>query len=87
MPINWLQPTRTIQQILDEDLNINGVTSWAEGPGYHTLIQAEIKGGGEDLNFNIGTGAIVKSFINTQTGELRTYVVNHLVLPERPAGV
>ena len=84
MPINWLQPKRTPAQVLAADLNKGGVTSWVEVPGYHTLIEAEFKNNNEDINFNLQSGAIVKSFINTDTGELRTYVINHLDVPERP---
>lgn len=83
--INWLQPKRTPEEILEQDLNIEGETSWTVGPGYHTLIKAEFKDSNEELSFDLHTGAVVKSFINARTGELKTYVINYLDIEERPS--
>ncbi len=82
--INWLKPKKDPDDVLKELNEKETNNPWTYGPGYHALLRAEFQNNNTEIKFDLSAGAVVKSFVNRETGELRTYVINHLTIPERP---
>jgi len=71
-------PFRTIADILQE-LNRQGPPQWIAADGYHALTSAHLDTG--SIKFQPNSGIVVKSFANTTTGEVRTYIAKFLDIP------
>lgn len=53
---------------------------WIPSVGFHALMVVELVGNNVKVgNFKGNEGVPIKSFINTETGELRTYWVKHVI--------
>lgn len=73
-----------IDQVL-ENLNTNyndqpGTTPWVALNEYQTMTTVQL---GPQIGFNPTRGVIVKNFVNTRTGEVRSFLVKLLDVPER----
>ena len=74
------KPIKTIEQILTE-LNNQGAGMWIALEGYYGLPGLKIEDNGSVAN---GKDIIVgKVFVNTATGEIKTFVAKTLDIPER----
>lgn len=84
-PMKWKQPPAspaTPKEILKGLNEKEEGDPWIFVDGYHTLIKSKIID--DKPEFDLGTGLVVKSFINTKTAELKLYVVQLLKVSERP---
>ena len=78
-PLQLPPAIKTIEQI-QEDLTSSGGI-WIALSGYHVLIAADVNSDG--VKFNMNAGVVVKTFVNLQTGEVKTFAARNLVVPER----
>lgn len=78
MPI--IAAVKTIPEILSE-LG----PQWQVIDGLYFLPITEINTIQKMFNVNLNSGLVLKTFINTSTGEIKTYIAKMLDIPERQA--
>ncbi|MBI3549441.1 MAG: hypothetical protein HY078_10410 [Elusimicrobia bacterium] len=70
---------RTLDQVL-ADLEHGGTGPWVVLEGYFAITSVEVILG--SVNFNPGKGVPMKAFLNTRTGEIRTFAAKFLDVPD-----
>lgn len=55
---------------------------WEPARGFHTYIATEVtpQYNGPSFNFDLGRGMVIKNFVNTKTGEVKSYFFDKVIL-------
>lgn len=91
-----MPPTRTVQQIITElnafEVRTGGLGTWSAVEGVQTLTSVRrvptqgilpALANPMTVQFDIGTGVLVKGFINSQTGEIKLFPAKLFGFPEQ----
>lgn len=81
--IDWLEPKISLDSIVTALNSKEAIENqaWKYVDDYHALLSVDITK--NPVVFNGGSGILVKAFYNEKTGEIRTFAVNYLDIPER----
>ncbi|HEX4775090.1 MAG TPA: hypothetical protein VH234_06255 [Candidatus Saccharimonadales bacterium] len=69
-----MEDPKKIDAIIAKLKKETGSSSWKAAEGFHALMAVDAAAYG--VNFNAGKGLIVKTFVNDDTGEVRTFYWN-----------
>lgn len=75
------EDSKKIDDILKKLNGTKNPPVWVVAEGFHTMTAVSFMGGtsGKDAVFNPASGIIVKSFVNTKTGEIKPYFYKKVV--------
>ena len=81
--IDWLEPKIALDNIVNflNEKESEENKAWKYVDDYHALTSVDITK--DPVVFNNSSGILVKAFYNEKTGEVRTFALNYLDVPER----
>jgi hypothetical protein len=82
--IDWLKPKISLDSIVVflNEKEKDEYKAWKYVDDYHALMSVDLTK--DPVLFNGSGGILVKTFYNEKTGEIKTFAINYLDIPERP---